>query len=369
MEGIQILYEYSSQIGVKKVDMTSIAIIGLGFVGTSLALALKKASPGANISGFDLRRDYATRARQRGSVDSIHFRLQEAVSGVEVVFLSGTAGAVQDFMEHLCSCLPASCIVTDTATTKERVMQAAERILGPRVNFIGGNPFIEGSVPDHEEPDPEAFVGKTYCLVPTVSADPGAVEKMIHLVKIIGARPLIIDPAEHDACMAGFDLLPFFSSCALAAVTARSPFRNQLPGLRASVFPANAHQRPVDAQSKLEALLTSRESIARWLETYIHELHLYRNLMDLDDDAIRHGLKEGCQLLEGFFSPKPAEKDSLKTPDLWEQTGAMLVGHTLTRKIRAFFKLRQRDRFNHPRRRERKDDVVQSGKTNVKIKT
>jgi prephenate dehydrogenase len=225
-------------------------------------------------------------------------------------------------------------------------MQAAERILGPGVNFIGGNPFIEGSVPDYEEPDPEAFVGKTYCLVPAVSADPGAVEKMIHLVKIIGARPLIIDPAEHDACMAGFDLLPFFASCALAAVTARSPFHSQLPGLRASVFPALVHQRPVDAQSKLEALLTSRENLARWLETYIHELHLYRNLLDLDEDAIRHGLKKRCQFFEGIFSPKAADKDGLKTPDSWERTGAMLVGHTLTRKIRAFFKLRQRGRFD-----------------------
>jgi len=325
--------------------MTSIAIIGLGFVGTSLALALKRASPEVNISGFDLRRDYASHARQRGAVDRIHFRLPEAVAGVEVVFLSGTAGAVQDFMEHLGSRLPEGCIVTDTAATKERVMQAAERIFGPGVNFIGGNPFIEGSFPDHEKPDPEAFAGKTYCLVPTVSADAGAVEKLIHLVQAIGARPLIIDPAEHDACMAGFDLLPFLASCALAAVTARSPFRNEFPRLKASIFPALAPQGPVDAQSKLETLLTCRESVARWLETYIHKLHHYRKLMELDDDAIRHGLEEGCRVLEEFSSPKPAEKDSRETPDSWEQTGAMLVGRTLTRKIRAFFKLRQGDRF------------------------
>ena len=119
--------------------MDNITIIGMGLIGSSIGLALKKAQLDLNIVGTDRDRGVANRAQRRGAADSIEPNLLTAVRGARLVIIATPVGAIEEIMKIIGPELDDGCVVTDTGTTKVQVLRWAEQHLPSTVNFVGGH--------------------------------------------------------------------------------------------------------------------------------------------------------------------------------------------------------------------------------------
>src|SRR5437588_8014503 len=126
--------------------MNKITIIGLGLVGNSMGMGLKKSfasggSQATKIVGFDPDRTREEAAlRKHLSVDEIAPDLESAVRGAQLVVIATPASAVREVLSAVGSFLDPGATVTDTLSTKEQVIAWAGELLNEQVNFVGGHP-------------------------------------------------------------------------------------------------------------------------------------------------------------------------------------------------------------------------------------
>ncbi len=269
--------------------MERITIVGLGLIGGSMGLALKRAK-GMEIIGYARKPQVASRARQLGAVDETAGSLTAAVEKANIVIIATPALAIREVLGQIARHLPRNCVVTDTASTKEAVMEWASDCLPQTVSFIGGHPMAGKETSGIDEADANLFMGCTYCLTPPPGASPEAVQSMVDLVELIGANPFFIDAAEHDSFVAGISHLPILISAALVSATTKSDKWPQMSRLAATGFRDLSRLASGDPIMSRDICLTNRAAILRWLDDYIGELERYRRL-----------LAEGSEELEEVF--------------------------------------------------------------------
>lgn len=263
-----------------------IAIIGLGLIGGSMGLALKKAKVDVELVGHDKDSNVAGRAQKRGAVDRTDWNLHGACDGASLVILALPLAGVKEALTALASSLPAGVIVTDTATTKAPVMEWAKP-LPSGVQFIGGNPALSPrrATPTHgiDAADPDLFQDAAYALTASTTASSAAIETMANFVSLLGAKPLFIDAAEHDGLTAGVQHLPAVLATALASATIQSQGWRELGKLAGADFATATSLAPQDAKTASEQFLAHREDLVRWIDTVQARLGELRGTIERGD--------------------------------------------------------------------------------------
>ncbi|HER24775.1 MAG TPA: prephenate dehydrogenase [Candidatus Atribacteria bacterium] len=184
-----------------------ISIIGVGLIGGSLGLALKKKKPNFKIMGID-KPGIIDRALARGAIDEGAINLEEGLKKADVVILSTPVKTILDLLTQINPFLKRGCLVTDTGSTKRQVVEKATEVLSKDVFFIGGHPMAGSEKYSIEEANSQLFNDKTYILTPTNKNNLIAQKRMFLLIKTIGAKKLILDPQEHDKIIAAISHLP-----------------------------------------------------------------------------------------------------------------------------------------------------------------
>jgi prephenate dehydrogenase len=234
------------------------AVIGLGLIGGSAALALEA-------RGYDRDPAARLRARQLG-IDAAE-SLPEAVRGAEIVLLAVPTGEAQDLMGQVVASAP-NALLTDTASLKRPVVAAA-LALPPAARFVGGHPMA-GSTRGGARAD--LFRDHAWLVVPTQRSDARSIESVQELARRVGAHPILIEADRHDALMTWVSHLPHAAASALArAVSSQAgagldQFAG--PGLldttRLAETPADLAMEL--AQADPEALAEAIEAVRRELE-------------------------------------------------------------------------------------------------------
>ena len=256
-----------------------IAIIGLGLIGGSIGLALRKADAGFEVVGFARRPEVASRAFELGAVDRTEMSLISAVKGADLVIISAPAMAMKGILAEMGVGLRQGSIVTDTASTKARVLDWAKQTLPQSVSFIGGHPMAGKEASGVEAADGDLFRGCNYLLIAGSGASEEARDRVAAMVRQIGANPLFMDASEHDSLVAGISHLPLLISVALVAVTTKSPLWPKMATLAASGFRDLSRLASGDPLMSRDICLTNREPIIRWIDDYIEELRALRYLI------------------------------------------------------------------------------------------
>jgi prephenate dehydrogenase len=188
---------------------TRITIIGLGCVGSSIGLALRKQEPSLEVMGHDIDPAVARRAAQMGAVSKTHWNLPAACERAAMVILALPLPAVRETLEVLGPHLEEGCVVTDTATLKVPVLEWARKSLPARVRFVTGLPIpgpkvpLTGPLAGTDAARADLFEDGFYCVTPAADTDPEAVTALLGLIQAVGARPLFMDPVECDGLQAG----------------------------------------------------------------------------------------------------------------------------------------------------------------------
>lgn len=192
---------------VKKVER--VAIIGLGLMGGSLALALKRVRPRWRLVACD-QPGVLEEGRQRSLVDETEADPRKAVSDADIVFLASPVETIAQHVRALATAFGKGTVVTDMGSTKRRIMKEAAA-LPEGVAFVGGHPMAGKASSGLDAADGHLFEGAAWALVtPTPGNDKteSALDTLKDIVRAVGARPILVDAATHDRAVAVVSQLP-----------------------------------------------------------------------------------------------------------------------------------------------------------------
>jgi prephenate dehydrogenase len=312
--------------------MPTIAIVGTGLIGTSLALAIKDSNLQVDVVGTDHNGSARSGAQKSGGFKKVEARLANAIRGADVVVFATPIMAMREMMEATAGEFEDGCVVTDVGSSKRAVLDWAEEILPKTVSFVGGHPMAGKETSGPQNADGMLFRGKPYCIIPSPSAERSAVTSITTLVEAIGAKPLFIGVDEHDSFVAAASHLPFIMSVALMGCTSKSPNWEDIGQLASSGFGDLSRLASGDPVMHRDICMTNREPIVAWMDAYIKELYDLRNLLATEDgpdpDAVQQvfvdAMEARARWQAGVFTT--VDRYQPEYPTFGENMGQMLVG-------------------------------------------
>jgi prephenate dehydrogenase len=299
--------------------MDKITIIGLGLTGNSIGLGLKQAAGEAvRVTGFDpdhSREQYALRKYK--SVDEISPDLERAVRGAALVVVCTPVTAALEVFEAIAPFLDANATVTDTMPLKEPVLKLASESLGPGKSFVGGHPFsltVDLDVAgDDVAPAADLFAGAPWCIMPAPGAGNSSLNTVINLAEMLGAKPLFIDPVEHDSFLAAVSHLPVAISIAFLKAVAGSPAWTDMSALAHGRFREVSHGVGYDPQTLADTLSQNRGPLLRWIDGYMEALYDVRSLLATGDvEALVEALTETSKSRRAWADPGEADAEDAR---------------------------------------------------------
>ena len=179
-----------------------VALIGLGLIAGSMALAMRESGLAGRIAGYarsDVTRDVA---REIGLVDEVTDSAAEAVAGADLVVLAVPVGAMGPVAAEIAPHLVPGAILTDVGSVKQSVIEAVAPHVPKGVHFIPGHPLAGTEHSGPRSGFPSLFRNRWWLLTPLPDSDPAAVARLTELVRALGANVETMEPAHHDLVLA-----------------------------------------------------------------------------------------------------------------------------------------------------------------------
>ncbi|HIM62148.1 MAG TPA: prephenate dehydrogenase/arogenate dehydrogenase family protein [Dehalococcoidia bacterium] len=312
--------------------LTTIAIVGTGLIGTSLALAIKSSNLQVEIVGTDYDSTARSGAQKSGAFKKVEARLSSAIRGADVVVFATPIMAMREMMESAAHDFQEGCVVTDVGSSKKAVMQWAEEVLPKHVSFVGGHPMAGKELSGPQHADGDMFRGKAYCIVPSLTAEKAAVSSVTTMAEAIGAKPFFIGVDEHDSFVAAASHLPFMMSIALMGTASKSANWDDIAQLASSGFGDLSRLASGDPVMHRDICLTNPEPIVAWMDSYIRELYDLRNLLAKeggpDPEAVEKVFTEAMEARARWQAGIFTTMDRIHTeiPSFAENMSEMFIG-------------------------------------------
>jgi prephenate dehydrogenase len=208
-----------------------VAVVGLGLMGGSLALALKGKCTA--LYGIDPDRATLELALDQAVVDRAEAEPARLLPEADIVILAAPVPAILSLLDQLPSLAPNPCIVLDLGSTKQRIVEAMSR-LPERFDPLGGHPLCGKERLSLANAEATLYHGAAFLLTPLERTTARALSTAHQMIEAVGATAVTVDAAEHDRLLAATSHLPFVLSSALALSmpTDAAPFIG--PGFRSA---------------------------------------------------------------------------------------------------------------------------------------
>lgn len=292
-----------------------VGIVGLGLMGGSLALALRGRVAG--LIGVERQADARQAALRAGVVDVALETLTADAPPVDLLVLATPVRVILDTLGRLPALRPAGCAVLDLGSTKRAVLAAMDA-LPPTFAAIGGHPMCGKETSGLAAAAADLYHGQTFILCPGRRTTPAVEAMALALVAAIGARPLAMGPADHDAIVATVSHLPTVLSAALMRLAAGE----QQWAVSASGFRDVARLAGSDPRMMLDILLTNRDALLDALAGYETELAALRRALAAGDEAALADWLAGAQVRYAAYR-RHKSAEHLRPPG-----GEPLISHT-----------------------------------------
>ncbi len=273
-----------------------VCIIGLGLIGGSLGMALKRTPGKYKIAGYARRSITGYQAVKMGAIDTFEGDLELAVRDANIVIAATPILAVREVFQTIAGSLKKGCIVSDVGSTKRQIASWAKSLLPRGTEFVGGHPMAGKEKAGIDYAEAGLFEGCTYCLVPGPAASQSAVLTMREMVEDLRAKPVLMEAEEHDRLVAAISHLPFMVSCALFSSAWESDDWKKAKALASSGFRDTTRLASGDPTMYRDICLTNRKNIKARLKAFSASLKkLEDRLNDEDEDLLKafHSVRKG----------------------------------------------------------------------------
>ena len=261
--------------------------MGTGLIGASIGLALKANNRKTHITGWDPTRAHALAARRRGAIDEIAPTPDAALRDADLIVLAGPVDSIVRQIARTIAAAPPQSFIIDVGSLKAGVAEAASRALrrdGRGIRFVAGHPLAGSERAGARAAHARLFRERPFALyAPPQRHRAAAWRTASSLVRSLGAKPVRVDPAAHDASVAATSALPQLSAIALVLAIDDSLARS-----RAKLSGPGFEDATRLAQSPFllwKALLSeNRGNVLRTLHAFADRLGALTKALERGDD-------------------------------------------------------------------------------------
>lgn len=257
-------------------SMETIAIFGVGLIGGSFALAVRKAGFCGRIVGVSspatLERALELHVIDAGNTE------EEAAATADLIYLAEPIHRILDRLPNLNQFAKPEALITDAGSTKSTIVARASRDID-RCQFLGGHPLAGKERRGIEAADADLFAGRKYVLTPRSNGElttPAAAGFLEWIAKI-GAIPVLADPEKHDRAVAYTSHLPQLASTALAALL---PDNDQTIDISGPALLDMTRLALSPFETWHDIFATNKPAIQHALSNYIRTLQAFSVMLD-----------------------------------------------------------------------------------------
>lgn len=272
--------KYSGIICIMKVvsPFKNIAIAGVGLMGGSLGLGLKKYTRGVCITGIGRNLYRLSLAKKLGAIDRISLKLSAGVADQDLVILAQPVETIKKSLAMIAPFLKDGAVVMDVGGTKESICREARKRLPPAVHFIATHPLAGSEKTGVGFASADLFRGAKCILIKNRSRKGRKAFKKIALVfKILGGEGITMTAREHDERMSAISHLPHLAAQALVGVVAGS--NPKALRLAASGFRDTTRIAQSSPELWRDIFIDNKKNIIWHLNSYEKELKKLRSLI------------------------------------------------------------------------------------------
>lgn len=264
--------------------MKKIVIFGVGLIGGSVALALKKAGSNAQIVGVGRSSQSLQAALDLGVIDTATSDLAAAVTDADIILIAAPVAQTPSILNAIKPHLTASTVITDAGSTKGDVLQCAQEILGKQFSqFVGGHPIAGAEKSGVSAAMADLYINKNVVLTPTPETDPQATQRVKALWQQCGANVSEMSAAAHDGIFAAVSHLPHLLAFALVDDIASRPNAEQLFSFAASGFRDFTRIAGSHPEMWRDISLANKTALLNELDAYQAELARLQDLLERED--------------------------------------------------------------------------------------
>lgn len=252
-----------------------VAILGLGLMGGSLAMALRGHCKA--LLGIDPDPEARALASRWEVVDQVAARPEVLLPQADLVVLAAPVRTIVKLLERLPELHPGSAVVMDLGSTKAQIV-AVMATLPERFDPIGAHPMAGKERPSLLNADVGLYHGAPFALTPLPRTSERARALALELVQAAGARPLWLDPETHDRWVGATSHLPYLVANALAAVTPAEAAPLVGPGFRST-----ARLAPSTLEMMLDIAATNRANLLDGVQRFRQRIEALEGALQADD--------------------------------------------------------------------------------------
>jgi prephenate dehydrogenase len=269
--------------------LNKLVIIGVGLIGGSFALALRKAERVKHIVGLGRSRENLQRALELGILDEITEDYPLALKNADLVLLAMPVGQTAKILEKIAPHLESKTIITDAGSTKQNVIAAARSYLPEHLkNFVPGHPIAGAEQSGANAANADLFRDKNLILTPLDETNTNALDCVKGLWKSCGARISQIKARKHDEILAAISHLPHLLASTLmnhilSSSTGDSP--DDLLCFAGSGFRDFTRIAGSSPEMWRDICLANRELLLKQIDAYQNELTRMRKMLENGDES------------------------------------------------------------------------------------
>jgi len=266
------------------IDMNVVAILGLGLMGGSLGLALKRRKPDIIIQGHTRSPGRGAMALERGAIDTFFKSADEAVKNADIVVLCAPIMSIPAQLESIVSSLKPGALVTDVGSTKQVIQDKCREILAGRdACFIGSHPIAGSEQQGIEAARHDLYEEAMVVITPSGDEARSSVATITSLWSDIGAQVCEMSPLEHDKILATTSHLPHIMSSLLAATIGRPGLRADLPAFCGTGYRDTTRIAEGGTDIWIDIVKSNRPAIIKELFKYRENLNLFIEKLELSE--------------------------------------------------------------------------------------
>jgi prephenate dehydrogenase len=304
----------------------SVAIVGVGLIGGSLAAGLKRLAQPPKVVGVDVDAVSLKIAVESGLIDEgslpdgLGAQTWLGSEGADLVVLATPARMTDEWVRTLAS-LRCRGVVTDVASTKAGVLKAVREHMPDPSRFVGGHPMAGSELSGVSAARADLFDGAYWLLTPAEDTDPEVFRSLHALVTAIGARVIAVDAAAHDEAVAIVSHVPHVAAAALVDLAAaHSGERQELLRLAAGGFKDTTRIAAGSADLWTGICMDNAEALSEGLEELAGRLETFRRALDSrDSETVRDWLARAAEVRRSLptqWVPHTASLAELAVPML-----------------------------------------------------
>jgi len=291
------------------VHFTQVAIIGVGLIGGSLGMILRRKGLASNVVGVGRRVENLKKAVELGAIDRYVSDPKEGVTGADLVVLATPVDTYDRHLTDWAACLKPGAIVTDVGSVKGRLVEQSERSMPDGVHFVGAHPIAGKEKTGVAAGSDQLFAGARCILTPTKSTNQQALEQVRAMWQETNSIVLTMDPYLHDQILGAVSHLPHVAAFAL--MNALIDIRAQVPALDLAGHSGGGLRdttRIAASSPEMwrDIFLWNRENLVAFIEAYERSLGELKELIRAGDAAgIEKELERAKQEREKFPARPP----------------------------------------------------------------